>query len=167
MNEINKLSRFASGVVAFLNLVALVSPIRADALDMPGGYDLEFVWHQFRWLKRPLNLEILFVVGGAILVCTFLVHIIRVMSKTTMLVWITVAFAAQLVSRMLVDITRVMLYYPPFHHDPWRAFAFIGALACLTSLCIQAAIIVQAFRKKAHNKAVQATAGSARGISSA
>jgi hypothetical protein len=37
MNGINKRSRLASGVVALLNLVALVSPIRADALDMAYG----------------------------------------------------------------------------------------------------------------------------------
>jgi len=154
MNEINKLSRLASGVVALLNVVALVSPIRADALNTIGGYDLEFVWHQFRWLKLPLKLEILFLVGAAALVCTIIVHIIRVISARPMLGWIAPAFGVQLVARVLIDIVQLIRYRPPFYRDTWRMFAFIGGLACLTSLCTQAAMIVQAFGKKADSKAL-------------
>jgi antitoxin MazE len=68
MSDISKLSRSASVAVALLNLVAVVSPIRADALDTPGGYNLEFVWNHFHWLSRPLNFEVLFLLGGGMLV---------------------------------------------------------------------------------------------------
>jgi len=121
-------------------------------LDMPGGYNLEFIWHQFRWLKRPLNFEILFLGGAAMLVFGILVHSIRVASEKRLLGLITATFVAQLVTRVLVDIALLSQYHPPFYQDPWRAFAFVGGLACLVSLCLQAAIVVQTFRQKADNK---------------
>jgi hypothetical protein len=152
MNDIRKLSRSASVAVALLNLVAVVSPIRADALDTPGGYNLEFVWHQFHWLNRPLNFEVLFLLGGGMLVFGTVVHSVRVMSKNRMLGFVIVAFVAQLTTRLLVDVALVTRYHPPFHQDPWRVLAFVGGLACLISLCVQAAMVVQGTRNKTENK---------------
>jgi len=162
MDEISRQSRVASGAVVLLNLLALVSPVRADGLDMPGGYRLEFLWHQFHWLKRPLNFEVLFVVGAAMLLFGIFVHTVRTVSKSRMLGLITAAFAAQLVTRLLIDIVEIMHYCPPFRQDPWRAFAFLGGLSCLTSLCIQAAIVVQTFGRKPDNKANRAEETDAR-----
>jgi len=157
MDEISKLSRLASGGVVLLNLVALLSPIRADLLEMPGGYRLEFIWHEFHWIKRPLNFEILFLIGAIMLFFGIAVHFARVVFKTRMLRWMTAAFAAQLVTSTIVDLSRVSHYHPPFHLHPWHAFAFIGGIFGLTSICVQAGIVIMAFRRKAHRRAIEAT----------
>jgi len=139
----------ASLAVVALSILATIAPMLAEPLDCPGGYQLEFVWDQFAKFGYPSwEAEFLVFVAFCGLIPA-VVHAVRAISVSRVPLWtLIVAAGMHLAGRVaLFDWYALYRYLPPWapwHVDPWRRLAFMGAAASVCSLAIQAYIIVNA-----------------------
>lgn len=136
----------ASLAVVLLSILATIAPMLAEPLDCPGGYRLEFVWDQFAKIKYPSwEAEFLVFIAFCGLVPA-VVHGIRAIGRARVPLWALVAAASlHLAGRTgMFDWYNLYRYWPPWapwHVDPWRRLAFMGAAASICSLAIQVNII--------------------------
>ena len=140
--------RWASLGIAVLSLWAVLMPLRADPMEHIGGYRLEFTWHQVRWLTRPFNFEILYLLGGAALLLACVYYSVCFLRLVRLSVfWPCLCLAACIAFRSwCVDVALVSCYSPPFYGDEWRMLAFAGGIASLLGVAAQIAVVVGVYR---------------------
>jgi len=82
---------FHSLLVVLLHAFATATPIFAEPLDCPGGYQLEFIWDQIPKVGEPSITPGLMLVAFSCGVVALLIHAVRFMRLTWTPLWLLVA----------------------------------------------------------------------------
>jgi hypothetical protein len=138
----------ASLAVVALSILATLAPMRADPLDYPGGYRLEFVWDQFAKVRYPSWEPELLILAALCGMIPAVVHAVRAMAASRVPWWMPImAAGVHLAGRTaLFDWYALFCYSPPWTR--WQRLAFLGAAASVSSLAIQAYIIMKLRMRK-------------------